>query len=266
MAASLSSTPAGMTPAAAGSRASAATGIGPDRVMIGVPVRTRDCTTIAPPKMDCSATRPPSSPWGQADRVGDHPGAGLDGQPLLPFPCPRRVAGMSTAAGDLVRRYQRGQHPRRPGQPHRPRSRRPSATYTLAAPNSASRFPAACGPAAQPHHRRLAELAGQREQFAGDLLDRLAVMLGEHQNSSHRCPSRLRCRIAQERNSAAFTPPSPSSLTTVPACRGGRFAKLITSVAAAARPTWPASRPHRPRTQRLHRASSLAAMIPSNDG
>ena len=42
--------------------------------------------------------------------------------------------------------------------------------------------------------------------------------------------------LRDARNSAAFAPPSPSSVTIVPAARGGRLAKLTTSVALAARP------------------------------
>ena len=42
--------------------------------------------------------------------------------------------------------------------------------------------------------------------------------------------------LRDARNSAALTPPSPSSVTIVPAARGGRFAKLTTSVALAPRP------------------------------
>src|SRR6185312_16199677 len=39
------------------------------------------------------------------------------------------------------------------------------------------------------------------------------------------------------RNAAALAPPSPSSLTTTPAARGGRAAKSATSVAEPPRPT-----------------------------
>ena len=47
---------------------------------IGMPVVTLDFTMMAPPKMDCSATGPPST-WAEVDRVGEHAGADLDGEP-----------------------------------------------------------------------------------------------------------------------------------------------------------------------------------------
>ena len=43
------------------------------------------------------------------------------------------------------------------------------------------------------------------------------------------------------RNPAAFVPPSPSSFTICPACRGGRAAKSATPVDAFASPTAEAS-------------------------
>jgi hypothetical protein len=67
------------------------------------------------------------------------------------------------------------------------------------------------------------------------------------------------------RKSAALTPPSPSSLTTVPAWRGGRLAKLTTSVAAAPSPPGPGSMPASARL-RVSTGFFLAAMIPLKDG
>ena len=49
-------------------------------VMIGVPVLTAECTIVAPPNTDCSATIFPPS-LAQAHGVAEHPGAGLDREP-----------------------------------------------------------------------------------------------------------------------------------------------------------------------------------------
>src|SRR6201996_4248454 len=67
------------------------------------------------------------------------------------------------------------------------------------------------------------------------------------------------------RNSATLLPPSPSSLTIVPAARGGRSAKSTTSVAALARPTSAVSMPASAADITCS-GFFLAAMIPLNDG
>ena len=64
----------------------------------------------------------------------------------------------------------------------------PSATYTVAAPYSASRAWPSAAPAPAQTTRGLAELARERQQFQGDLLDLAAGVLGEDQNLSHIAP------------------------------------------------------------------------------
>jgi len=98
LAASLSSTPAGSS-AAAPAAGSGAAEFG-RTATIGVPLRTRDWTMIAPPKMDCSATGPePSS-------AGARPTASVStpeevvtaSRPAISLPS--GVAATRTAAGD----------------------------------------------------------------------------------------------------------------------------------------------------------------------
>src|ERR1700749_1339440 len=67
------------------------------------------------------------------------------------------------------------------------------------------------------------------------------------------------------RNSATLVPPSPSSLTTVPAARGGRSAKSTTSVCALPRPTSDGSIPASAQDSTCS-GFFFAAMIPLNDG
>src|SRR6202044_1317289 len=71
--------------------------------------------------------------------------------------------------------------------------------------------------------------------------------------------------LAVTRNSATLLPPSPSSLTTVPAARGGRSAKSTTSVAALARTPRLGSIPASAQDSTCS-GFFLAAMIPLNDG
>ena len=97
LAASLSSTPAGSISAAAGA-GSAATELG-RTATIGVPVRTVDWTLIAPPKMDCSATRPPSPAVSPTASVITPEPILTASRPATSLPSP--VAASSTAAGDF---------------------------------------------------------------------------------------------------------------------------------------------------------------------
>src|SRR5204862_4980170 len=118
-----------------------------------------------------------------------------------------------------------------------------------------------------PHDRRLAEPAGQRDQLERDLLDVIADVLREHQDLSH-CrsvsfPAQMNFCVA--RNSATLTPPSPSSLTTVPAWRGGRWACSTTSVAAPPSPTRAGSMPASA-SDIICTGFFFAAMMPLNDG
>ena len=63
----------------------------------------------------------------------------------------------------------------------------------------------------------LAEAARDREQLEGGLADRTVDVVDQNQDLSHVChASQMNLLVA--RNSASFTPPSPSSVTTVPAC------------------------------------------------
>src|ERR1700752_1794880 len=71
--------------------------------------------------------------------------------------------------------------------------------------------------------------------------------------------------LRSARNPAAFAPPSPSSLTTTPAARGGRAAKSSTQDAAPPSPTEPAPTP-RPASDRTWTGFFFAAMIPLNVG
>src|SRR6266702_2595170 len=125
-------------------------------------------------------------------------------------------------------------------------------------------LPPFLGPRPGPHHGGLAEPAGQRDQLVGDLLHLAVRVLREHKDLSHAAfPPQM--NFCAARNSAALTPPSPSSLTTMPASRGGLCAKLTTSVAAAPRPTWAGSSPASA-TLSTSTGFFLAAMIPLNDG
>ncbi len=65
-------------------------------VMIGVPVLTLDFTTIAPPKIDCSATRP--SPMPTASVISPEPVLTAS-RPAISLPS--AVLASSTAAGEL---------------------------------------------------------------------------------------------------------------------------------------------------------------------
>ena len=67
------------------------------------------------------------------------------------------------------------------------------------------------------------------------------------------------------RNSASCLPPSPSSLTIVPAVRAGRCAAESTAVHAPTRPTSSAPIPRSPRSSDST-GFFFAAMIPLNDG
>src|SRR6202000_948760 len=67
------------------------------------------------------------------------------------------------------------------------------------------------------------------------------------------------------RNSATLVPPSPSSLTTVPAARGGRSAKSTTSVDPLPRPTSDGAIPGSAQDSPCS-GFFFAAMIPLNDG
>ena len=67
------------------------------------------------------------------------------------------------------------------------------------------------------------------------------------------------------RYSAIFTPPSPSSLTTWPAWRGGLLLNDATCDGALAMPTWPASMPASA-TVSVVSGFFFAAMIPLNEG
>src|ERR1700735_5147000 len=71
--------------------------------------------------------------------------------------------------------------------------------------------------------------------------------------------------LAVTRNSATLLPPSPSSLTTVPAWRGGRSAKSTTSVDAFPKPTRLVSIPASAQDSTCS-GFFFAAMIPLNDG
>ncbi len=96
LAASLSSTATGASSAAPGD-GSGVTAFG-RTATIGVPARTRDFTTMAPPKMDCSATGP-SSPGARSTASVRMPEPVLTAsRPATSLPSP--VAAMSTAAGE----------------------------------------------------------------------------------------------------------------------------------------------------------------------
>src|ERR1035438_161704 len=219
LAASLTSTATCSSSAGPGA-GSAAAEFGRTATM-GVPVRTRDCTTIAPPKMDCSASRPvPSSPaarptasvitparggggppaappaedgllreqarailtGSQAHRVGDHARAGLDRQP----------------PGDLLALRRRG-HEHRRGRMRGDQCREhlglgryhvvieiiAVSDVDLDRAELGQPLPASLRAGAQPDGRGLTERAGEGEQLAGDLLDLLARMLGEDEDLSH---------------------------------------------------------------------------------
>ncbi len=98
LAASLSSTTAGST-AAAPAAGSGAAEFG-RTATIGVPLRTRDCTMMAPPKMDCSATGPdPSSAGVRSTASVSTPEEILTAsRPAISLPS--GVAATRTAAGD----------------------------------------------------------------------------------------------------------------------------------------------------------------------
>ena len=194
---------------------------------------------VAPPKTDCSATIFPPSPGREPDRVAEHAGVRLDREP----------------PGDLLVLPGGGQQHRRRGLPGHQRGeqlglRGGHIIGDVAAAGDVDRGGAVLGQprlpllgaVPGPDHRGLTELAGERQQLEGDLLDLAAGVLGENQNLSHdQPPSQM--NFCAARNSAALAPPSPSSLTIVPACRGGRSAKSTTSVAAFARPTRAVSMP-----------------------
>src|SRR5580692_7973920 len=109
---------------------------------IGVPERTLDWTTMAPPKIDCSAIR--SSPRSTASVIRPEP---VFTASLPAISRPSAVLATSTASGDLS--ATRPASSSAFGATTYSLSSSPPATYTLAAPNSASRSrpPSAPGPA-----------------------------------------------------------------------------------------------------------------------
>ncbi len=66
--------------------------------MIGVPEVTVECTTVAPPKIDCSATSVPPSADSPVASVRTPELVLIARRPATSLPC--AVAATSTAAGD----------------------------------------------------------------------------------------------------------------------------------------------------------------------
>src|SRR5260370_14967497 len=119
---------------------SGATALGRTATM-GVPARTRDWTMIAPPKIDCSATRPSSRPT--ASVITPEPVL-IASRPATSRPS--AVLATRTAAGDFFATRQANSPAL--GAPTDSSDSESSATYTAPAPNSPT--PAAPPPAPAP--------------------------------------------------------------------------------------------------------------------
>src|SRR6202022_534042 len=107
--------------------------------------------------------------------------------------------------------------------------------------------------------------AGQRDQLEGDLFHISARVVREHKDLSHAVsPPEPQMNFCAARNSAALTPPSPSSLRITPACRGGRWAKSTPSVPPPASPPAAGSIPASARVS-VCTGFFFAAMMPLDD-
>src|SRR6266568_694049 len=112
---------------------------------------------------------------------------------------------------------------------------------------------------------RLAEAAGDGEEFRGGLADRATDVVGENQNVRHDSAAPQR-NLLLDRNSTSCAAPVPSeSVTTVPALRGGRAVTPVTCDHATEPPTSSADKPRSDSAQ-VCTGFFFAAMIPLNDG
>src|SRR5207237_6526086 len=97
------------------------------------------------------------------------------------------------------------------------------------------------------------------EQFQRELLDRATGVLDDNEYFSHHT------NLSVARNSTSCTPPSPESVTLVPAWRGGR---LVDSTTVLVDPAKPTSSGEMPRSARDSVCTGFffAAMMPFSDG
>src|SRR5262249_18715788 len=179
LAVSVNSTVTGSSAAAPGDT-SGATAFG-RTATIGMPAVTFDLTMMAPPKMDCSATGPPSPGVRSTASVSTPEPVLTASRPATSLPS--AVAGTSPGGGGRRGAQRGGSRGGRRG--HVARHALAVGGVALGGAVRGEPLPARLRAGPQPDRGRLAEPARQREQFERDLLDRLTVVRGEDEDLRH---------------------------------------------------------------------------------